>query len=212
MSMFNRLFTLCVIAMSLYAQGNQAATPDSALRISPAVPDGLGNFVAPVLNIGTKTITAYSITRESWPSASWCQCTLQPNDTSGVGTQPSWGSSMEDGTPIKVVAIIFEDDTAVGQDKEIDKLFAFRRGEAAELQALLDASQPIANSPTFKADFAKILKSRENSVITTPEQNGASTAIAVVRTHLENSTTPQKFVQAVTERSRLVQLHMRRAQ
>jgi len=200
----------CALAISAYAQENHIV-PDSFLHVNSVVPDGNESFVAPVLNTGTKTITAYSINRSSWSMALWCQCRLEPHQSSGIGTQPSWGVSGEDGTPVKVTAVIFEDDTALGDDKEIDKLFGFRRGEAAELRALQERIQALANSPTFSADLEQVLKARQISTVVKPEDNGSSGADSMVRGWLvQDDKPPKELFQMVTERLTAVDAHTTR--
>jgi len=186
----NQVFLLCVLAISALAQSNHATTvSDSVLHITTSVKsDDHGNFIAPVVNTGTKTITAYTVEGKNWSMAIPCiLCVIAPGQTLVSGV--SW--SAEDSLP-KIVSVIFDDGTAVGDQKEIDRIFEWRQGWASEYRALRDLIRVNANSPTFRADAEKILKSRtfELTVASDERDTGKITAIGDVANLIQDNDAP----------------------
>jgi hypothetical protein len=159
---------LCVLAVSLAAQEAKRPAPGDVLQIASVTPDAAsGRVFVNLVNVGNKTVTAYRLAVSGNRAA-----TVGEEFFPSIGMGPGMGvggipprqtrqftlAGVAQGNPeVKVAALVFEDDTAMGDEVEIARVFTRRNAEATEMGAWCGVMR--------NATFAEELRSDPRSAL-----------------------------------------------
>jgi len=123
------VFGCCATYFMFVAPASGQNVPDSVMTVLSTTRDRDGNVVARVQNTGTKTITAWEIAHAG-AMPSWTERRLDPGNT--LDGPDSWSPQLDDGTIPKVLAVVFQDGTSVGDMRAAEEIFTRRQGAADE--------------------------------------------------------------------------------
>jgi hypothetical protein len=153
-----------LLAVRMASAASAQTVPSSVVQVLPTERNANGNFQVRVKNLSAKEITALILKEKSWAMPAWQlpyeDTHVPPGETQPLGsTVDNWGADREDGSRPVVLAVVFADGSAMGDEEAINAIFERRQAWADRLEYWYDRAKTWgSDNAQFRAAMAKELR------------------------------------------------------